>query len=121
MIRGKMLRKDAPPEETIMKIAQILREIGIKVNINQRIKSPFFNSCRIEIAGTHYGTNGKGVTEDSALASAYGEFMERLQTGFLMSAASKQLDLKEIPVSIKEYDDEFLIGSVKKYFHQFMI
>lgn len=33
------------------------------------------------------GTNGKGVTKEYALASAYAEFMERLQSNFLLKSS----------------------------------
>ena len=38
-----------------------------------------FFSLYLSLPGTCIGVNGKGVTPESALASAYGELMERLQ------------------------------------------
>lgn len=41
-------------------------------------------SVRITIKGTNIGQNGKGTDRALARASGYAEFMERLQTGFLL-------------------------------------
>jgi ribosomal protein S12 methylthiotransferase accessory factor len=40
-------------------------------------------SVRLVMSGTKVGTNGKGITAEFALASAFGEFMERLQNQVL--------------------------------------
>lgn len=81
-----MIRKDSDLITTIDKIKGKLDELGIHTYISS------FNSCmdlwysiRVEIEGIpDCGTNGKGLTYDAALASAYGEFMERLESGFLL-------------------------------------
>jgi len=80
-------RKDCPPVDTIKKIKKILKKYNIKVkegkviNINNSIYS-----VRIELKDFKgIGTNGKGITKDYALASAYAEFMERLQTKNLIN------------------------------------
>jgi ribosomal protein S12 methylthiotransferase accessory factor len=50
---------------------------------------PGVNCCSVligdnDLVDFHIGTNGKGLTTRYALASAYGEFMERLQNDFLI-------------------------------------
>lgn len=79
-------RKDARPEKTISKIREILDGLGIKTEIVEKTSyKNFWYSNRIEIEGLPtIGTNGKGVNEEYALASCYGEFMERLQSGILL-------------------------------------
>lgn len=81
----KWNRKDALPEHTIEKFESILRELGIDICVVQEegYKGQWYSN-RIEIKGlSTIGTNGKGVTREYTLASALGEFFERLQSGAL--------------------------------------
>ncbi len=80
--------KEKDPVETVENIKKILKDINIPVqetitssDINRNKLIP---SLRIEIIGTHIGTNGKGTCIENARASGYAEFMERLQNGFLI-------------------------------------
>ena len=79
--------KDSLPHETIKRIINILSELGIF--LYEREWFSFSNNCHslnlaaMELPG--YFSNGKGVSRQYALASAYAEFMERLQSGFLIS------------------------------------
>lgn len=83
--------KDAAPIQTIERIRSILSELGL-LTIEHWNESgiPGIFSVRIVIAGTNIGTNGKGATEALALASGYGEFMERLQNGLLFSSLNRE-------------------------------
>ena len=74
--------KDDKPEQTVDKIKSILNNLGIEtVEDFKRHKENEVASVRITIKGSNdTGTNGKGTTEEKALASGYAEFMERLQT-----------------------------------------
>lgn len=81
------IRKECKPQLTIEKIKKILKQNNIKVkeykfkNINKELYS-----IRIEIKGFYnLGTNGKGISKDSAKASAYAELMERLQSYILFN------------------------------------
>ena len=80
-------RKDATPEETIAKVEQILNELEIHTKfVAEYDYKDFWYSNRLEVEGVSFiGSNGKGITENYAKASAYGEFMERLQAGFLLN------------------------------------
>lgn len=77
--------KAREPEETVAIIRNILAECGITVSEDKRYyEEADVYSCRIWISGGDleygdFGTNGKGMTESYSLASAYAEFMERLQ------------------------------------------
>jgi ribosomal protein S12 methylthiotransferase accessory factor len=73
--------KDDSPENTILKIRGILKEIDIVVyETNWDKINNHCYSVRIEIDGLNgVGVNGKGISRSYALASAYGELMERLQ------------------------------------------
>ncbi len=79
-------RKDALPENTINRIKDILDVIGINVIEKEKIcHKNYWYSVRIEIDGLDgVGVNGKGFSEEYARASAYGELMERLQSGTLI-------------------------------------
>ncbi len=77
--------KDNTPEKTVENIIKILDSVGIKVNekwFDSGVEHCY--SLRVSAEGGYPGTNGKGVTPALARASAYGEFIERLQTGLFM-------------------------------------
>ena len=80
-------RKDADPNDTIARIEKILNTINIptKFVAEYNYKGLWFSN-RVEIDGIPFiGANGKGVSNEYAKASALGEFMERLQSGFLLN------------------------------------
>lgn len=78
--------KEDTPENTILRINNILNNIGI-VTYESYFGSAHKNiySCRTSILDSfgQFGQNGKGLTPEYALASSHAEFMERLQNGFL--------------------------------------
>lgn len=72
--------KDELPINTITKIRNILNNLGIlTIEKAWAHSADGFYSVTISIANTTFSTNGKGTTYEYALASAYGELMERLQ------------------------------------------
>lgn len=77
--------KDASPKETVVRIQKILEQHGIEV-IPSETETGIANcySLQLLVKDSKMLTNGKGINKDLAYASAYGEFMERLQSGFLM-------------------------------------
>ena len=76
--------KDVQPEETLTRIQSILDEVGISLSEDTRItNNPFLHSLRISHKKSFIATNGKGLSLELALASAYAELMERLQNQFL--------------------------------------
>ncbi|MEX5351372.1 OsmC domain/YcaO domain-containing protein [Pseudomonas juntendi] len=76
--------KDLPLEQTIANMSQILADLGMKIEIaSWRNIVPNVWSLHIRDAQSPLCfTNGKGVTKESALASALGEFIERLNCNF---------------------------------------
>ncbi len=76
--------KDLPLEETIANMSAILANLGMKIEIaSWRNIVP--NVWSLHIRDAHSPmcfTNGKGSTKESALASALGEFIERLNCNF---------------------------------------
>jgi len=77
---GMTKYKDELPANTINKIRNILHSLGLlTIETSWNNSAADFFSVRVNIAGTNLGTNGKGATREYALASVYGELMERLQ------------------------------------------
>jgi len=77
--------KDMKPEDTVRRIQDILRGIGIEVEEDWNdsgVESCY--SLTVSARGGVPSANGKGVTKEFARASAYGEFIERLQGGLFM-------------------------------------
>lgn len=76
--------KDRPLEETIAKLSGILADLGMKVEIaSWRNIVPNVWSLHLrDVQSALCFTNGKGATKEAALASALGEFIERLNCNF---------------------------------------
>jgi len=76
--------KDAPLEQTIAKMTKILADLGMKLEVaSWRNIVPNVWSLHIrDAASPMCFTNGKGATKEAALASALGEFLERLSCNF---------------------------------------
>ena len=80
--------KNVSPMETVNRIRQILFDLDVFVIETSQKIEPLTGvcSCRIILGdsglrGLNIGSNGKGMDARYALASAYAEFMERLQNG----------------------------------------
>ncbi|RKG34644.1 OsmC domain/YcaO domain-containing protein [Acinetobacter tianfuensis] len=87
LAQGNLTRiagKDLPLEETIANMSAILAGLGMKIEIaSWRNIVPNVWSLHIRDAQSPMCfTNGKGSTKESALASALGEFIERLNCNF---------------------------------------
>ncbi|PHQ23995.1 OsmC domain/YcaO domain-containing protein [Marinobacter guineae] len=76
--------KDLPLEQTIANMTAILQDLGMKIEIaSWRNIVPHVWSLHIrDAASPMCFTNGKGATKESALCSALGEFIERLNCNF---------------------------------------
>lgn len=102
--------KEITPEETIKNIKDILNKVSIDVEEDYLIKREEecnVTSVRIQVKNSTIGTNGKGICYTNALASGYAEFMERLQTGFLVDYSSSNFVIA--PDEVKSN-----INSIKK-------
>jgi len=82
----QLAAKECSPLKTVAGIKDILASVGISVH--EKCQYNAIDNChsvRVEFNDLPgVGTNGKGVTEPLCLASAYGEFLERLQNGHLL-------------------------------------
>ncbi|MBB1416815.1 OsmC domain/YcaO domain-containing protein [Pseudoalteromonas sp. SG44-1] len=79
-----ILGKDLPLEQTIADMTAILADLGMKIEISSwRNIVPNVWSLHIrDAASPMCFTNGKGASKESALCSALGEFIERLNCNF---------------------------------------
>ena len=78
--------KERKPEETVALIQEILKQNGIEVT--ELWHDSGLAHCYSMSLTAHGGipiANGKGITKALAQASAYGEFIERLQGGLFLS------------------------------------
>ena len=80
----RILGKDLPLEQTIANMSGILAGLGMKIEVaSWRNIVPNVWSLHIRDAQSNLCfTNGKGASKESALASALGEFIERLNCNF---------------------------------------
>ena len=82
--------KALPPMETVNRARRILQDCDLfTVEHQTRFEKPVLTTFRVwlgdeDMNEMNLGTNGKGMTFQYALASAYGEMMERLQNGLLL-------------------------------------
>jgi ribosomal protein S12 methylthiotransferase accessory factor len=91
--------KDLPLEQTIANMSGLLANLGIKIEIaSWRNLIP--NVWSLHIRDAHSPmcfTNGKGATKESALASALGEYIERLSNNHFYAGAFWGEDLANAP------------------------
>ncbi len=78
-----LLSKTAPLEESIKKMRAVLMDVGCEV-VFQKENHPLTNCYSVNLSSTeaprHIYSNGKGMQSDASMASALGEYIERLQT-----------------------------------------
>ncbi|MDQ1337816.1 MAG: ribosomal protein methylthiotransferase accessory factor, partial [Campylobacterota bacterium] len=78
-----LLSKSAPLEESIAKMQAVLADVGCKTTFSQE-KHPLSNCYSVNLssveAPSHIYSNGKGILSNASMASALGEYIERLQT-----------------------------------------
>jgi len=91
--------KDLPLEQTIANMSGILASLGIKIEIaSWRNIVP--NVWSLHIRDAHSPmcfTNGKGATKESALASALGEYLERLNCNHFYAGSFWGEDIANAP------------------------
>lgn len=90
-----ILGKDLPLEQTIANMSGLLAKLGMKIEVSSwRNIVPNVWSLHIRDAASPLCfTNGKGATKESALASALGEFIERLNCNFFYNDQFFGLDI----------------------------
>ncbi|HEX5622877.1 MAG TPA: YcaO-like family protein [Sulfuricurvum sp.] len=78
-----LLSKNAPLEESIAKMEAVLADVGCEATFSQE-KHPLEYCYSVNLASIeaprHIYSNGKGIVSEASMASALGEYIERLQT-----------------------------------------
>lgn len=83
MNRHIIAGKDRKPEETVDRIQQTLKSEGYSPEIlSERNNDGLYSILIGDKRANRFMANGKGVSRELALASAFGEFMERFMTRF---------------------------------------
>lgn len=101
-----ILGKDLPLEQTIANMSALLADLGIKIEIASW-RNIIPNVWSLHIRDAHSPmcfTNGKGSTKESALASALGEYVERLSNNHFYAGAYWGEDIANAP--FVHYPDE---------------
>ncbi len=80
----KMHYKEDGPLETVKELKEILNKNNIETTEEWQPESSVGTwSLRVVFKGTNLGANGKGVSKEYAMASAYAELFERYQNDML--------------------------------------
>ena len=114
--------KAVKPQDTIFRIRTILHDLGIFTTEQHMRNEGMYYSCRVfldndDIRRFDIGTNGKGMTAEYSLASAYAELMERIENRMLIYATkyasktfrqqNKELNVQHFPeLSFRYFPDE---------------
>ncbi|KDE38998.1 MAG: 30S ribosomal protein S12 methylthiotransferase accessory factor YcaO [Nitrincola lacisaponensis] len=83
----QILGKDAPLEESIERMTSALQALGFEIAETHWL-NPLPHVWSVHIHDRHcplFYTSGKGSTREAALASALGEFIERLSTNYFFA------------------------------------
>lgn len=114
--KGLVLRenkfKEVSASQTVDKIKGILQHIGIETEESWfPVSSIGTYSLRLNVKGTIIGSNGKGMTREFAQASAYAEFIERLQNNKLQGNATLTTVLRNNKQGPFLYKNEKILDS----------
>ena len=78
-----LLSKESPLEVSIAKMKTVLVDVGCETTFSSE-KHPLQNCYSVNLASheapRHIYSNGKGIISQASMASAFGEYIERLQT-----------------------------------------
>lgn len=111
--------KEVSPAQTVERLKCLLNKLGIEVEeVWSKESSVGTYSLRVRVKGTDIGQNGKGMTKEFAMASAYAEFFERFQNGmfrFRMEKPTKKLPFSNSPDE-KHLSVEELIAGNNSFF-----
>ncbi len=84
----RLLSKNAPLGESIARMKAVLADVGCETTFAPE-KHPLTHCYSVNLASVeapqHIYANGKGILSDASIASALGEYIERLQTNLFFS------------------------------------
>lgn len=103
--------KDSKPVDTVHRIKGIISDLGVEVHEQHNTAlDGRVHSLMLFISGTSISVNGKGINRELAMASAYGEFMERLQNYMLYPVFPNEIST----LGLEEYEG-FVACPVEKH------
>jgi len=115
-----ILSKNSTAEESIQKMKNALKSISSNVILGKQLH-PLTNCYSVNLksldAPNHIYTNGKGVNELSCMASALGEYIERIQTNNFF--IEFYMPNKEFYPDEKKFDniENFLNNKLHKFYN----
>ncbi len=112
----QLLGKNTPLEISLENMANALNNLNIKTTLSTELhplKNCFSVNLSFDGAKNYIYSNGKGINHKATLASAYGEFIERLQTNNFFSDFYIQ-DKQHFPDEILFKVDDFLENQFDK-------
>ena len=99
--------KEITPAETVKRLKKILSDIHIETEEQWQKESSIGTwALRVVLKGTNIGTNGKGVSKEFSLASAYAELFERYQNDLLGNVSD--MGNKTQYAFFSNYDEKFM-------------
>ena len=101
--------KDNSPLNTVNKIKGILAANNIETEeVWYETSVPYCFVLSVFVKNSTFRVNGKGLTKEFALASAYGELMERLQLGYIGNRYAQKdghyasIETPDVPVNVND-------------------
>ena len=115
----RLLSKDATLEESLLNMKNVLNDVGCEIIFSQT-KHPLENCFSVNLssleAPRHIYSNGKGILDDASMASALGEYIERLQTNnFFIDFHLPNRKYYPDEVAF-EFDTEYLNAELKEIY-----
>ena len=113
--------KEKKPEDTIHMIMSLLYKAGIFTTYQfSKEDVPGLLSNHVNVDGTLIGTNGKGTNKVFAMASAYGELMERLQNRMFYTGILSDKLYNEFPFCVSKDEKRISIEDLIKENNAFL-
>ncbi len=118
-MKNYSIYKDDLPKNTVIKIKQIFNQLEFDIS-ELFIPNKIPISLRVHLKDKiNIGANGKGTSVENATASAYAEFIERIQNSlvinFLDNISFLKKDILETESILKNYNK-----SIQKYFNKYI-
>ena len=116
----RLLSKDAALEESLSKMKKTLANVGCETLFSEE-KHPLSNCFSVNLtsveAPRHIYSNGKGIISEASIASAFGEYIERLQTNnFFIDFHLPQRKYYPDEVAF-EFGDEYLNAELNSIYN----
>lgn len=116
----RLLSKDATLEETLTQMKKTLADVGCETLFAEE-KHPLSNCFSVNLtsveAPRHIYSNGKGIISEASTASAFGEYIERLQTNnFFIDFYLPQRKYYPDEVAFN-FDDDYLNAELHAFYN----